>query len=71
MAINTDWQVKVIEAPHFIYWGRDRERQMAQEINDETLFADVRNSYNNRASRLPICTSNHEIGDSQTRCVES
>ena len=28
-----DWSMKVIEAPHFIYWGRDRERQMAAEIN--------------------------------------
>ena len=33
MAINTDWQMKVIESPHFIYWGRHREHQMAQEIN--------------------------------------
>lgn len=32
-AIEADWHMKVIAAPHFIYWGREREHQMAQEIN--------------------------------------
>jgi len=32
-AINSDWGMKIIVAPHYIYWGGERERQMAQEIN--------------------------------------
>jgi DhnA family fructose-bisphosphate aldolase class Ia len=33
-AVKVVWQMKVIAAPHFIYWGLEREQQMAQEIND-------------------------------------
>lgn len=33
-AVKADWQMKIIAAKHFIYWGREREHQMAQEIND-------------------------------------
>jgi hypothetical protein len=31
--IRPGWPVKVLEAPHFIYWGRDREGQLAAEVN--------------------------------------
>ncbi|MEO7886276.1 MAG: hypothetical protein ABI893_05940 [Polaromonas sp.] len=31
--MHVDWPMKIIEAPHFIYWGRERERRMAAEIN--------------------------------------
>jgi hypothetical protein len=33
-AVKVDWQMKIIAAKHFINWGREREHQMAQEIND-------------------------------------
>lgn len=31
--LRPDWPVKVLEAPHFIYWGRDRELLMAAEVS--------------------------------------
>lgn len=32
--VRADWPITVIEAPHFIYWGRERERQLANAVND-------------------------------------
>jgi hypothetical protein len=31
--LRVDWPVRVLEAPHFIYWGRERERLLAAEVN--------------------------------------
>jgi hypothetical protein len=33
-AEKVGWQMKINAAKHFIYWGREREKRMAQEIND-------------------------------------
>lgn len=29
------WKPKIIQTPHFIYWGKDFEKQLAQSINIE------------------------------------
>jgi hypothetical protein len=31
--IRHAWPMTVINAPHFIYWGRERERELANEVN--------------------------------------
>jgi hypothetical protein len=32
-ALGADWPMQVLQAPHFIYWGREREERMASEVN--------------------------------------
>lgn len=32
-ALSVDWPMEVIEVKHFIYWGRDMERELAARVN--------------------------------------
>lgn len=32
-ALRADWTMRIIQAKHFIYWGRDAERELAERVN--------------------------------------